>query len=111
MSGPLRKSPIAWISAIALLAVASLVVALEYTPHGTRDAAASSNAAEVLSCEVGGPDAGFDVNPVIHLVRNRAVAAPRAANSIVMLNNAGYNYQSAAARDPRNALLDATAGH
>ncbi len=110
MSGPLRGRPTAWISAVALLAVASVVVAVGYTPHGTGGAAANSDTAEALSCEVEGPDSAIDMNHAIQLVRSRAVAAPRAASPVVVLNSRGYNYQSAAARVPQNAIVDTTAG-
>ncbi len=109
MSGPLRGRPTAWISAIALLAVASVVVAVGYTPHGT-GGTASSDTAEALSCEVEGPDSAIDMNHAIQLVRSRTVAAPRAASPVVVLNTRGYNYQSAAARVPQNAIVDTTAG-
>ena len=110
MSGPLRGKSIAWISAIALLAVASLVTALGYTPPGTGGTAASSDTAEALSCEVEGPGSQIDVNPAIQFVRSRAVTARRAASPLVVLNTRGYNYQSAAAHVPQNAIVDTTAG-
>jgi hypothetical protein len=110
MSGLLRGKPIAWISAIALLAFASLVTALGYTPPGTGGTAASPDSAEALSCEVEGPGSQIDVNPAIQFVRSRAVAARRAASPVVVLNTRGYNYPSGAARVPQDATVDTTAG-
>ena len=70
----------------------------------------STDTAEALSCEVEGPDSAIDMNHAIQLVHSRAVAAPRAASPVVVLNTRGYNYQSAAARVPQNAIVDTTAG-
>ena len=119
MRGPLSlRNPTGWLTALAVLAVASLGVTLVYVQHAS-DGANASNAlpvasegvpAEGLSCEAASPNATVDVNVAIELARQRAAATPHRDGAIVVLNSRGYNYGVAPTPDPRIAVIDATLG-
>ena len=114
MSGPLDlRNRTIWLTALSLLAVASLAVTLVYAQRASGGADAS-NAPSVpavgLSCEAGRPNATVDVNRAIELARLRAAATPHRVGAIVVLNSRGYNYGVAPTPDPGIALIDATLG-
>jgi hypothetical protein len=114
MSGPLDlRNRTVWLTALALLALASLGVTLVYAHHASGGADASNTPsvrAVGLSCEAGRPNATVDLNRAIELARQRAAATPHRDGAIVVLNSRGYNYGVAPTPDPGRALIDATVG-
>ncbi|MDH3211236.1 MAG: hypothetical protein OEM05_02015 [Myxococcales bacterium] len=114
MSGPLDpRNRSVWLTALALLAVASLAVTLVYA-HRASGGADASNApfvpAAELSCEAGRPNATVDMNRALEFARRRAAARPPGDGAIVVLNTRGYNYGVAPTPDPGSAPVDATVG-
>jgi hypothetical protein len=114
MSGPVDlRNRAVWLTALAILALASLGVTLvyaQYTNRGADVSNAPSVPAAGLLCEAGRPNATADVNRAIELARRRAEATPPGDGSIVVLNGRGYNYGVAPTPHPGRVLVEAGVG-